>query len=123
MQDRALLLDRSGRAVLQIATTTGNVLVTSPARITDNLVHLVVATFSGTTATLYVDGGVVASGTVAAPRPAYTGYWRAGWDQNVTALITGARNQATVRQDELAIWEGRALTAPEVAALFAGNHW
>lgn len=123
VQDRALLLDRSGRAVLQLATTTGNVLVTSPTRITNNVIHLVVATFAGTTATLYVDGKQVASGTVAAPLPAYSGYWRAGWDQNVAALITGARNQATVRQDELAIWEGRALSAAEVTALFAGNHW
>ena len=103
--------------------STGNVLVTSPARVTDNVIHLVVAAFAGTTATLYVDGKSVASGTVAAPLPAYAGYWRAGWDQNVAALITGARNQATVRQDELAIWEGRALSAAEVAALFAGNHW
>ena len=123
VQDRALLLDRSGRAVLQIATTTGNVLVTSPTRVTDNLVHLVVASFDGTTARLYVDGAAVASAPVAAPRPAYAGYWRAGWDQNVAALITGARNQATLRQDELAIWEERALTAPEIAALFASNHW
>lgn len=123
VQDRALLLDRSGRVVLQVATTTGNVLVTSPARVTDNVLHLVVATVSGTGLALYVDGRQVATGTVASPRAPYTGYWRAGWDQNVAAVITGARNQAAVRQDELAIWEGRALTAPEVAALFAGNHW
>lgn len=123
VQDRALLLDRSGRAVFQVATTTGNVLLTSPARVTDNVLHLVVATLSGTSARLYVDGVQVAAGIVASPRPAYTGYWRAGWDQNVAAVITGSRNQAALRQDELAIWEGRALSGAEVADLWGANHW
>lgn len=123
VQDRALLLDRSGRAVFQVATTTGNVLLTSPARITDNALHLVVATLSGTAARLYVDGVQVAAGIVASPRPTYTGYWRAGWDQNIATIITGSRNQAALRQDEVAIWEGQALSGPEITALWGANHW
>ncbi|MFN8157871.1 MAG: LamG domain-containing protein [Candidatus Nanopelagicales bacterium] len=123
IQDRALLLDRTGRVVFQVATTTGNVLLTSPAVVSDNVLHLVVATLSGTSARLYVDGVQVAAGIVAAPRATYTGYWRAGWEQNITAIITGSRNQAALRQDEVAIWEGRALSGAEVAALWGANHW
>ena len=123
LQDRALLLDRSGRAVFQVATTTGHVLVISPSSVATNTVHLIVATLSGTTAVLYVDGAVVATTVVALPLPPYAGYWRAGWDQNIAALIPTARNQANVTQDELAIWEGRALTGSEVASLWVGNHW
>jgi hypothetical protein len=122
-QDRALLLDRSGRVVFHMATTTGNVLLTAPTAVSNNVVHLVVATFSGTTMTLYVDGAIAGTAVVAAPAAPYTGYWRAGWDQNVAALIPTARNQATVRQDEVAVWQGKALSASDVATLWASNHW
>ena len=122
-QDRALLLDRSGRVVFQMATTTGNVLLTGPTAISNNVVHLVVATFDGTTMRLYVDGAPVGTAAVAAPAAPYSGYWRCGWDQNVAALIPTARNQANVRQDEVAVWQGRALTAVEVGTLWAANHW
>ncbi len=122
-QDRALLLNRSGRVVFHVATSTGNLLLTSPAAITDNVVHLVVATMTPTTAALYVDGTRVATASFAALAPTYTGYWRAGWDQNVATLIPTARNQANVRQDELAVWEGRSLSSAEVAGIYATNHW
>jgi hypothetical protein len=122
-QDRALFLDRSGRVVFQVRTTTGNLLLTSPAAVTTNTARLVVATLTGTAAALYVDGTRVASALVISPAPAYAGYWRAGWDQNVAALIPTSRNQANVRQDEIAIWEGRALSDTEVTALWKGNHW
>jgi hypothetical protein len=122
-QDRALFLDRTGRAVFQVRTTTGNLLLTSPAAITNNAVRLVVATLSGTSAALYVDGVRVASSLVISPAPVYAGYWRAGWDQNVAAIIPTSRNQAALRQDEVAIWEGRALSDTEVTTLWTGNHW
>lgn len=122
-QDRALLLDRTGRVVFQVRTASGNLLLSSPAPITNNAVHLVVATLSGASATLYVDGARVASALVIAPAPVYSGYWRAGWDQNVASIIPTSRNQAAVRQDELAVWEGRALSDTEVAGLWSGNHW
>ncbi len=122
-QDRALFLDRTGRVVFQVRTTTGSLLLTSPTAITNNAVRLVVATLSGTSAALYVDGARVASALVISPAPAYAGYWRAGWDQNAAAVIPTARNQATLRQDELAIWEGRALSDTDVTALWTSNHW
>jgi large repetitive protein len=122
-QDRALLLDRTGRVVFQVRTTTGNLLLTSPNPISTNAVRLVVATLSGTSAALYVDGVRVASALVISPAPVYNGYWRAGWDQNVATIIPTSRNQAAVRQDELAVWEGRALSDTEVTALWTGNHW
>ena len=123
VQDRALLLDRSGRVVFQVATTSGNVLLTSPATVADNVVHLVVATLSGGFMTLYVDGARVGSALAVSPAAPYTGFWRAGWDQNVAALIPTSRNQANARQDEVAVWVGRALTDPEVSTLWAANHW
>ncbi|MGE3811930.1 MAG: LamG-like jellyroll fold domain-containing protein [Candidatus Nanopelagicales bacterium] len=122
-RDRALLLDRSGRPVLHLGTGTGNVLLTAPSAITDNVPHLIVASVSPTSARLYVDGTAVASTLLVAPPPTYSGYWRAGWETGVNLLITGSRNQANARQDEVAIWEGRALDATQVAALFAANHW
>ncbi len=121
--DRALLFDRAGKAVVHVRTSTGNLLLTSPARVTDNVLHLVVATFDGTRARLYVDGALVATSAAVVPAASYTGYWRAGWDQNIATLIPTSRDQANTRQDEVAIWEGRTLTATEVSTLHLSNHW
>jgi hypothetical protein len=122
-QDRALLLDRSGRVVFHLAVTTGHLLITSPSSVANGTVHLVVATLSGTSAALYVDGVRVASAPTLALAPTYAGYWRAGWEQNIATLIPTSRNQANVRQDEVTVWEGRALSASEVSTLWAANHW
>ncbi len=122
-QDRALLLDRSGRVVFHLAVTTGHLLITSPATVANGTAHLVVATLSGTSAALYVDGVRVASAPSIGLAPVYVGYWRAGWEQNIATLIPTARNQANVRQDEVAIWEGRALSGSEVSSLWVANHW
>ena len=121
--DRALLLDRSGRPVFHVRTSTGNLLLTGPARVTDNGVHQLVATFSGSVAKLYVDGALVATSLPVTPLAPYAGYWRAGWDQNIASLIPTARNQATTRQDEVAIWDGRVLSGAEIDTLWQSNHW
>jgi hypothetical protein len=121
--DRALLFDRSGRPVFHVRTSTGNLLLAGPNRVTDNLVHQLVATFSGSVAKLYVDGSLVATSLPITPLAPYPGYWRAGWDQNIAALIPTSRNQANTRQDEVAIWEGRVLSDAEIAGLWASNHW
>ncbi|MFN8169097.1 MAG: LamG domain-containing protein [Candidatus Nanopelagicales bacterium] len=123
VHDRALLFDRSGRPVLHVKTSTGNLLLTGPARVTDNAVHLLVGTFSGSVAKLYVDGALVATSLPVTPAAPYAGYWRAGWDQNVAALIPTSRNQATVRQDEVAVWDGRVLGASEIDTIWRSNHW
>ncbi len=122
-RDRALLLDRSGRPVLQLGTGTGNVLLTGTTAITDGNNHLVVASVTPSRAVLYVDGAQVASALLVAPVPVYSGYWRAGWETGVNLIITGSRNQANARQDEIAVWEGRALDAAQVSALYTANHW
>jgi hypothetical protein len=122
-RDRALLLDRSGRVVLQLGQGTGNLLLTSPGVVADNRIHLVVASVTPAGATLYVDGVQVAAAVPAQALPTYTGYWRAGYEAGANQIIAGSRNQANARQDEVAIWEGRALTAADVATLFAANHW
>jgi len=121
--DRALLFDRSGRPVFHVKTSTGNLLLAGPARVTDNRLHFLVATFSGSVAKLYVDGALVATSLPITPLAAYPGYWRAGWDQSIATLIPTSRNQATTRQDEVAIWEGRVLSGAEITALWRSNHW
>jgi len=121
--DRALLLNRAGQVVFQLRTPAGNLLLTSPARVANNVLHLVVATLSGGSGSLYVDGVLVASSLPTTLLAPYAGYWRAGWEQNVATVIPTSRNQAATRQDEVAIWEGRALTGSEVSALYAANHW
>ncbi len=121
--DRALILDRSGRAVFHVKTTTGNLLLSSPARVTNNVLHLLAATFNGSVAKLYVDGQLVATSLPITPFPPYAGAWRAGWEQNIATLIPTSRNQATARQDEVAIWDGRVLSGAEISTLWASNHW
>jgi hypothetical protein len=122
--DRALLLDTAGRVVFHVRTSTGNLLLTSPASVADGNAHLLTGTLSGGTARLYVDGVQVATNLVPITLgAAYTGYWRAGRDNNVAALIPGSRNQAATRQDEVAIWTGRALTPAEIDQLWRANHW
>lgn len=121
--DRALLLDRSGRPVFHVRTSTGNLLLTGPSQVTDNLVHWLAATFDGSVAKLYVDGALVATSLPVTPAAAYPGFWRAGWDQNIAALIPTSRNQADTQQDEVAIWEGRVLSGGEISSLWRSNHW
>jgi hypothetical protein len=121
--DRALLFDRSGRPVFHVRTSTGNLLLAGPSRVTDNVLHWLTATFDGSVAKLYVDGTLVATSLPVTPAAAYPGYWRAGWDQNVATLIPTSRNQANTRQDEVAIWEGRVLSGAEIRSLWRSNHW
>jgi hypothetical protein len=122
--DRALLLDTTGRAVLHVRTSTGNLLLTSPSPVTDGNSHMLAATLSGGIARLYVDGVQVAANAVPVTLAAsYPGFWRAGRDNNVAALIPGARNQAATRQDEVSVWNGRALTATEIDQLWRANRW
>ena len=122
--DRALLLDTAGRAVFHVRISTGNLLLTSPASVADGRPHLLTATLSAGTARLYVDGVQVAANPVPVTLAAtYPGFWRAGNDTTVSALIPGARNQAATRQDEVAVWNGRALTATEIDQLWRSNRW
>lgn len=121
--DRALLLDVSGRPVFHVRTSTGNLLLAGPSRVTDNVLHWLTATFDGSVAKLYVDGALVATSLPVTPAATYPGYWRAGWDQNIAALIPTSRNQANTQQDEVAIWEGRVLSGAEISSLWRSNHW
>ena len=116
-------MDRSGRPVLHVRTSTGNLLLTAPTVVADGALHWLTATFDGSVAKLYVDGALVATSLPIIPRAAYSVYWRAGWDQNIAALIPTARNQADAVQDEVAIWDGRVLSGSEIANLWRSNHW
>lgn len=123
VHDRALLFDRAGRPVFHLRTSTGNLLLTGPTRVTNNVPHFLSATFDGSIAKLYVDGALVATSLPIVPAATYTGFWRAGWEQGIAALIPTSRNQANTRQDEIAIWEGRVLTGAEITTLWRSNHW
>lgn len=118
-QDRALTVDATGHVVFTLNKAVGAPLVlTSPATVTDGKVHFLVATLAPGTATLYVDGAVAATSATTAPvgplQPTYLGYWRAGYD---------TPSQCKGDLDEVAVWEGTALTAAQVTTLAGANHW
>ena len=92
--------------------------VTSPNAYNDNQWHYLVATQGSAGMRLYVDGALVDSNGVSTSQP-YGGYWRVGgdnlggWpDQPSSMYFRGAI-------DEVAIYEGTALTAADVAAHYA----
>jgi hypothetical protein len=141
-RDRVLYLQRNGRPSFAVGISPRNILAgTTP--VNDNQPHLLVGTVAPSGMSLYVDGVRVAyDSTVTAgayytgnepadqPPPAVAatpdghGYWRVGYDSR-TGLgpVVPSRNQLLGRIDEIAVWQTRALTASEVADLYARNHW
>lgn len=121
VSDRVLALDPAGRVTFTVQTATGPVVLSSSTSdaITDGAPHLVVATTAPAglgehDITLFVDGYRVDQATGQVLTAPFTGYWRTGDPRGPGAAAT---------VDELALWEGAALTEPEIAALAAANHW
>jgi hypothetical protein len=92
--------------------------VTSPNAYNDNQWHHMVATQGAAGMRLYVDGSLVDSNSITSSQP-YSGYWRVGgdnlggWPEQPSSLyFNGAI-------DEVAVYEGTALTAADVAAHYA----
>jgi hypothetical protein len=118
-QDRALAIDATGHVTFTLNRATPPALVlTTAAAITDGKAHFLVATLAPGQATLYVDGAVAATSATGAPTgplaATYNGYWRAGYDQP---------KQCAGDLDEVAIWEGTALSAAQVTTLAGSDHW
>lgn len=118
-QDRALGVDATGHVTFTLnKAPVGTVVLTSPGAINDGKAHFLVATLAPGTATLYVDGAVAATSSTNTPvgplRARYNGYWRVGYD---------SPGQCAGDLDEVAVWEGTALTAAQVTALAGSNHW
>lgn len=121
VSDRVLALDSAGRVTFRFETATGPVSVRSSVSddVTDGTPHLVVATVTPAgggqhDVRLYLDGTSIDSTSGVVLATAFTGYWRTGDP-------AGPGADATV--DELALWEGGALTQTDIAALAAADHW
>lgn len=119
--DRVLALDPAGRVTFTVQTATGPVVVRSSTSdgVADGAPHLVVATTTPAGVgehdiTLFVDGYRVDQATGQVLTTPFTGYWRTGDPRGPGAAAV---------VDELALWEGAALTEPEIAALAAADHW
>lgn len=78
--DRMVWMDNSGKIVAGFYNGSADIEATSPSTYDNNAWHLVVATFTSTVVTLYVDSGTaVASNTSGTAAPTYSGYWMVGY--------------------------------------------
>jgi len=123
--DRHLYIDSNGRLVFGVydgATKT----LSSPGSVRDNAWHHVVATFSGGTQVLYLDGRRIGTRSDVGRAQAYWGYWRLGGDNtwNGNKYFNGEIDDFAVYPNVLNAtqvdqhWRasGRAGTAPQAPA-------
>ncbi len=141
-RDRVLYLRPDGRPAFTVGLAPRTT-VQGATPVNDDVPHLLVATVGPSGTVLYVDGvevdsdptltsGAVYTGNeptdppppAVPPTPDGHGYWRVGYDAT-TGFGPGAptRDQLSGRVDEVAVWQNRALTASDVAELYAQNHW
>lgn len=141
-RDRVLYLQPNGHPTFSVGITTRHT-IAGTAPVNDGQPHMLVATLGPDGMKLYVDGALVASDSSVTKGAQYTGnepadptppanpatpdgygYWRVGYD-SVAGLgpVTPTRNQLGGRIDEVAVWQNRALSAGNVSALYAQNHW
>lgn len=141
-RDRVLYVQSNGQPAFSVGIGPRAVLEGAVA-VNDNQPHLLVGTLGPAGMALYVDGvqvdadatvtaGAVYTGNEPAdqPPPAVPatpdgyGYWRVGYDSTAgLGPAVPANDQLAGRIDEVAVWQNRALTAGDVAGLFAQNHW
>jgi PKD repeat protein len=79
--DKVIYLDSSGHLHFGVQNNATRQTIDSTGTYNDNTWHLATATYSGTTARLYVDGEQVASGTDMPDNITFPGFWRVGGDQ------------------------------------------
>ncbi|MBF4514145.1 LamG domain-containing protein [Plantibacter sp. VKM Ac-2885] len=128
--DRLLFLNGSGKVVFGVnpsgigAETVK--LVTSPSSYNDGSWHYAVATASYVSGvrsqSLYVDGGLVASGTPtsdASSAQVFNGYWRVGQNRNAEGF-TGTRNYFSGSLSNAGTWPS-TLTAAQISNLYAAG--
>lgn len=122
ISDSALLINKSGQPVFEVAGGPASTLLHGAQSIADGVAHLVVATRHGNSVALYVDGVLVDSADTIAIPTAYSGYWRVGADA-LAGIGPTDRDQAAATVDEVAVWNSTALPAATVEAMFTSNHW
>jgi signal peptidase I len=115
--DRHVYMANDGRLVFGVYPGAVREVV-SPDDYDDGVWHQVVATLSSAGMRLYADGALVASRTDTTSAESYSGFWRVGYD-NLNAwnnTPTSAFFAGTV--DEVAVYQGTAATADDVAAAY-----
>jgi hypothetical protein len=136
--DRQIVVDDAGHARFEINPGLPYAL-TSSMLVNDGKPHFLVATLGPSGAALYVDGvrdqldpaqttaetytgNETVSPTGTGPTtPDGQGYWRVGWDDINGGGATDYGLAGVV--DEAALFENKALTPAQVAALWSTNHW
>lgn len=125
--DRHLFVDNQGRAAFGIYPGAVRVL-RSTTLVNDGKAHFLVATLGPSGGRLYVDGVPQGSDPTWTVAQNYGGYWRVGWDNLAGWGPAGDPVNPTNFGlggviDEAAVFEGQELSAAQVAAIWATNHW
>ena len=112
---------KGGKLVAQYTLSNGYVAVASPTALQTNTTYDAVTTFDGTTAKLYLNGTLVASGAASGSLKYATGY---GFSIGDDASFSNPAFKGTI--DEVAVYAGKALSATQVdthytAATTAGS--
>lgn len=117
--DRMFWVDPAGHVVYSIysAAVAGSYSeVVSPGVYNDNAWHQAVATYGPSGQKLYIDGGLVASSSVAVTAQNYTGWWHLGYaytntwaDQPTSNYFNGLLSQAAVFPSQLSSSQVSAL--------------
>ncbi|WP_131106063.1 LamG domain-containing protein [Ornithinimicrobium sufpigmenti] len=117
-RDRSIYLGNSGRVHFGLQSD-GAKVVASPSSYNNNQWHHVVATLSGQTARLYVDGVLVGARHDITNPEEYVGHWRAGGDSQ-SGWPNGGNANFTGAMDEIAIYP-HALTPQQVNAHYVAS--
>ena len=126
--DRHVYLNNAGRLVFGVYNG-GALVITSPLAYNDGKWHHMALTFTTAyVATMYVDGAVVASGTLAAAE-SHAGYWRIGydtlggaWPGSGTTPSGAAYNPFFLGSLRYAAVYTTVLTAAQIASDYAAGH-
>jgi len=121
--DRALYLTTGGKIVLGVRPTSSTTkATTTPGSYADGSWHHVVATLSGTSTIIYVDGTAVVTDTSNRTVQMPSGYWRVG-SAPLTGLPSAPSNGSFVGSlDGTTIYNNSAQTASAVQARYAAGH-
>ncbi len=120
--DRVLYLTDAGKVAFGVyASVIGAEVATSPKAYNDGQWHQVVATLSGTSMSLYVDGARVTQKTTATSGRANAGYWRVGQDA-IASSWTGAPSSTSFEGtvDDAAVYT-TALSSTRVSAHYTAG--
>ncbi len=117
-RDRQIYLTNSGRVHFGVRSD-GTKVISSPAAYNNNAWHQAVATLSGATMRLYVDGALVALRHDITNPEVYVGHWRLGGDNQADWPSAGNAN-FTGSMDELSIYP-YALTQQQVNAHYVAS--